>query len=84
MTFMVKIYFLGGEDVNKRSGIRIYKEALKETGSSPKVLILPWTSEDQQKNKKYFHILYEYFLDLGAESIFSAKTNEPIMKFLRK
>lgn len=81
---MVKIYFLGGEDVNKRSCIEINRSAFEEAGNCPKALVFLWTTDNERKIRKYSHILSKYFSDLGAKSIAFARTSESIDEISRK
>ncbi len=81
---MVRIYFLGGEDVNKRSSIEINRSAFEEAGDCPKALVFLWTTDDERKMRKYSSILSRYFLDLGVKSIAFARTSESLDEISRK
>ncbi len=69
------IYFLGGEDVKKRTCFEIMRKALADAKNG-RVLIIPWTSESKEKVEKYKKILTEYFKDLGAKSITFAELSD--------
>lgn len=62
------IYFLGGENIKERDCININREVLNEV-KEPRIIVIPWTTENLEKERRYREIIYEYFMDLGAESI---------------
>ena len=68
------IYFIGGEDVKKRTMKEIYIRALSEA-KNKKVLVLLWTTENEEKRKKYAKILSDYFYDVGAEKVIAVEPN---------
>jgi len=74
---MNKLYLLGGEDIRKRNSKHIMEKAVAEAGSSPTVLIFPWTSESVDNEGEYRALMTEYFLDLGAETIQFAEPWDP-------
>ncbi len=63
------IYFIGGEDVKRRSCFEIMKSAVNDAGVNPKVLVLLLTTEDRTKIDKYTKIIRNYFFDLGVRKI---------------
>ncbi|RLE64193.1 MAG: hypothetical protein DRJ38_05990 [Thermoprotei archaeon] len=67
-TIMGKIYFYGGEDVKRRTCLKANKKIFSQF-YRPRVLVIPWTTENKVKELKYRRILQEYFRDLGAEEI---------------
>ncbi len=81
---MAKIYFFGGEDVKKRSSIKINREAFKDAGDNPRILLFLWTSEDKRKIEKYRKFLSKYFYDIGAKEITLAHTYDSVDEILRK
>ena len=62
------IYFLGGEDVEERDCIVINREVFSEV-DEPRIVVIPWTTRNLEKERRYREIIYKYFLDLGAESV---------------
>ena len=62
------IYFLGGENVKERDCININREAFNEV-KEPRITVIPWTTEDPEKEQMYTEIIHKYFMDLGAESV---------------
>ena len=65
---MVKIYFYGGEDIKKRNCYEISKKIFSQF-HKPRVLVIPWTTSNREKELKYRRILQEYFRDLGAGQV---------------
>ena len=64
---MVRIYFLGGEDINKRTSKTINKRAFKDANAAPAVLVFPWTRRVEKTG--YRKIMSDYFTDLGAGKV---------------
>ena len=81
---MVKIYFLGGEDVNKRKAKEINIKAFDDAGENPIILIFPWTSESKEKIDKYKRILTGYFEYLAAEEVKFANITDSIQTLNQK
>ena len=81
---MVRIYFLGGEDLRKRTHEVVNKEAFIEAGGAPKVLVLPWTTEDIKKRETYLKLMIKYFRDLGAREILISPPSESSKKVSQK
>jgi hypothetical protein len=66
---MRKLYFLGGEDLEKRESKKINEKAFNNAGGAPRILIFPWTSETMGKGDKYRKIMTDYFKDIGAKKM---------------
>ncbi len=69
------LYFLGGENVKERS-LEHINRIIFNSVESPSVMILPWTTEDDDKKEKYFPILKQYFKSLGAVYVDQIKNPE--------
>lgn len=71
---MTKVFFLfGGETIKERSCLHIHKTYIK---NSPKILIIPWTTGDKEKEMEYRDILLEYFKSLGAKEVNFLEKND--------
>ncbi|MEM3616677.1 MAG: Type 1 glutamine amidotransferase-like domain-containing protein [Candidatus Bathyarchaeia archaeon] len=81
---MVKLYFLGGEDVIKKDSKEINKKAFCDAGGAPAVLIFPWTAKSVAKADKYKEILKEYFKELGASDIEFAELSDSLDEIEKK
>jgi len=60
-----QIFLIGGEDVKKRNCAEINKIYFSLV-EKPIVLVIPWTTNDKEKEAFYRKVLKDYFLDLGA------------------
>ncbi len=74
---MGKIYFYGGEDVKKRTCLKINKKIFSQF-YKPRVLVIPWTTRSKVKELKYRRILREYFKDIGAGEISFLERSCPV------
>lgn len=70
----MKLYFIGGENIEKREADKINKLAFKDAGSSPEVLVFPWTREKEKE--EYRKIMIDYFEDLGASEVIFAELSD--------
>ncbi len=61
--------------MKERSLEHINRIIFKDVENSS-VMILPWTTEDDDKKEKYFYILEEYFKSLGAVYVDQIKNPE--------
>jgi len=75
---MVKLYFLGGEDLAKRDSKEINKKAFIDAGESPRILTFNWTAESVDKRGKYSKIMANYFQELGASKIQFAELTDSV------
>jgi len=82
---MVKLYFLGGEDIEKRESKEINKRAFIDAGGAPTVLIfIGWTSESVDKADRYRKIMANYFKDLDASKIEFAEPSDSFKEITEK
>lgn len=73
---MTILYFLGGEDVEKRNSEEINRKAFLDAGGAPVVLIFPWTGKSVGKADKHRETLADYFRECGASSIEFAELSD--------
>ena len=66
---MVKLYFLGGENIDKRDSKNINLNAFEAAGGAPSVLVIPWAQSSFGKTFDQRRLLFEYFRSLGANSV---------------
>ncbi|MCW4047371.1 MAG: Type 1 glutamine amidotransferase-like domain-containing protein [Candidatus Bathyarchaeota archaeon] len=76
----MKLYFLGGENIIKRSGRNINVSAFLDAGGAPSVLVLPWARASFDRTYRRKKQVFDYFRSLGACSVefvdYSAPTEE--------
>ena len=81
---MVKLYFLGGENVGKRDAKEINEKAFQDAGGAPTVLVFPWArpsfDADYRRRKK----LADYFRRLGASTINFSEFSDPFQDIAAK
>lgn len=58
----------GGEDVKKRSCHKMFEDLVSKNGVR-RMLIIPWTTASEEKEKEYRDVLYHYFKDVGFSEI---------------
>ena len=63
---MVKLYFLGGENVAKREAKEINEKAFQDAGGTPTVLVVPWARPSFDAKYRRRKKLADYFRSLGA------------------
>lgn len=81
---MVKIYFIGGEYIEKRDSEEINRKAFADAGGSPAVLIFLWAREAVDKADQRRKLLVNYFKDIGAGKIEFAESEDSIKKITEK
>ena len=64
---MLRLYLLGGEDIERRDSRSLNEQAFRDAGDSPMVAILPWASK--AKEEKLRRLMVTYFKELGARSV---------------
>ena len=79
---VAKIYFLGGEDVVKRTMEKTNKRAMEDAGGNPVALVFPWTAEVENRN--YRRIAIDYFRDIGAKRMIFAELTDGIRELREK
>lgn len=58
----------GGEDVNERKNSSLM-ESTADTSRLKKVLVIPWTGNNDEKEAKYRSIFQKYFIDSGFREV---------------
>ncbi len=66
---MMKLYFLGGENVVKRDSREINSSAFHDAGGAPAILVFPWARASFDKAYKRRKRLFDYFRNLGAITV---------------
>lgn len=64
---MLRLYMLGGEDIEKRDSRSLNEQAFRDAGDSPSVAIFPWASKAKEEKQRRFMVTY--FKELGARSV---------------
>ena len=64
---MLRLYLLGGEDIEKRDSRALNEQAFRDAGESPAVAIFPWASKAKEEKRRRFMVTY--FKELGARSV---------------
>lgn len=81
---MAKIYFLGGEYIEKRDSERINRKAFADAGGAPVVLVFPWTRQTVDKADTKRKMMAEYFKDIGASKIEFAEPANSMKRIIEK
>lgn len=76
---MKKIIILEVENIKERTLFNFHRTLFNKIPST-KVLVLLWTTNDEEKKKKYEKIIKEYFEDLGASEVIFLKENDHNLK----
>jgi peptidase E len=63
---MVKLYFIGGENIAKRDAREINEVAFRDAGEAPAVVVFPWARASFDQAYKRRKRLFDYFRSLGA------------------
>ncbi len=66
---MAKIYFLGGEYIEKRDSEKINRKAFADAGRAPAVLVFLWARETVDKTDPKRKLIVNYFKDIVAGKI---------------
>lgn len=66
---MVKLYFLGGENVVKQDSREINEAAFREAAQAPRIVVFPWARASFDKTYKRRKRLFDYFRNLGASTV---------------
>ncbi len=64
---MLRLYLLGGEDIEKRDSRGLNEQAFRDAGDSPSVAIFPWASKEKEERQR--HLMVAYFKELGARAV---------------
>ena len=71
-----QIFVLEVENIKQRTLFNFHKE-LFERAKNPTVLVLLWTTNNEEKKIKYKEIIENYFKDLGAKEILFLEEDDP-------
>lgn len=66
---MLRLYLLGGEDLKARDSMEINRQAFKDAGGDPLVVVFPWTSREKARQDTYRRLMVDYFKELGAKGV---------------
>jgi len=81
---MVRLYFLGGENVVKRDSREINEVAFREAAEEPRVVVFPWARASFDKTYKRRQRLFSYFRNLGASTVEFADYSDTFEEINRK
>lgn len=66
---MLRLYLLGGEDLKAQDSMEINRQAFRDAGGSPLVVVFPWTSREKVRQDTYRRLMVDYFKGLGAKGV---------------
>jgi len=69
MLFMAKLYFLGGENVNRRDAREVNEAAFADACTEPSILVFPWARPSFDTRYQRRRTVTNYFRSLGAASV---------------
>jgi dipeptidase E len=78
---MLRLYMLGGEDIEKRDSRSLNEQAFRDAGDSPSVAIFPWASK--AKEEKQRRLMVTYFKELGASSVRFVERSLPFTEMVK-
>jgi dipeptidase E len=81
---MAKLYFLGGENTVKRNAQDINASAFEAAGGTPAVLVFPWARASFDQTYKRRKRLFDYFINLGADTVDFAEYHETPEEIIMK
>jgi dipeptidase E len=84
ITSMVKLYFLGGENIVKQDSREINEVAFRDAAESPRVVVFPWAQAAFNKLYKHRQRLFDYFRSLGACTVDYADYSDTFEEISRK
>jgi dipeptidase E len=73
---MPKVYFLGGEDVNRRDARKVNERAFQDAGNNPEVLVFSWAKTSFDRGYEKRKRLFDYFKCLGANTVSFAEYSD--------
>ena len=71
-----QILVLEVENIKQRTLFNFHKELFSKI-ENPTVLVLLWTTNSEEKKKKYRKAIESYFKDLGAREVLFLEENDP-------
>jgi len=76
---MAKLYFLGGENLEKRDSEQINRKAFADARGAPIMLVFnSWTSKSADEIEKYRRLTVDYFMEIGAKKIVFAELSDSL------
>jgi peptidase E len=84
ITFVMKLYLLGGENVAKRDSREINEVAFDDAGGAPAVVVFPWARASFDQAYKRRKRLLDYFRSLGACTVNFANYSDTSEEITRK
>lgn len=66
---MLRLYMLGGEDLDARDSMEIDQKAFRDAGGRPLVVVFPWTSRLTGRQDANRRVMVDYFKALGARGV---------------
>ena len=81
---MAKLYFLGGENIDRQDSRAINEKAFLDAGGAPSVVVFPWAREGFDKAYVRRTMLSNYFLRLGASAVDFADYSDTPEEIARK
>ncbi len=81
---MAKIYFLGGEYIEKRDSEKINRKAFADAGGAPAILVFPWTRQIIDKADPKRKMMADYFEYLGASKTEFAESADSLQRIMEK
>ena len=81
---MVKLYFLGGENIRKRDAKEINEQAFHDAGGAPRVLVISWARPSFDKRYQRRKSVFNYLRSLGASRVDFAEYSEPMEEIEQK
>lgn len=74
----MRLYLLGGEDLSVKGSREINRQAFKDAGGAPLVVVFPWTSRAKAGQDRYRRQMVDYLKELGAKGV---RFVEPTLPF---
>jgi len=81
---MIRLYFLGGENVIKRDAREVNEMAFRDASEAPRVVVVPWARASFDKAYKRRKRLFDYFRSLGAMTVEFAEYSDTLEEVARK
>jgi dipeptidase E len=66
---MLRLYLLGGEDLESKDSKEIDHMAFRDAGGNPLVVVFPWTSKAKGRQDVQRRMMVDYFKELGARGV---------------
>jgi peptidase E len=66
---MLRLYLLGGEELSEKGSKEVDRQAFRDAGGSPLVVVFPWTSREKVRQDLLRRQMVDYFKELGAKGV---------------